>query len=45
MNLHIHKYKYYITIPVIGIMLCDRLLLNKYAIHKTHDGLDSFIIH
>ena len=39
-----YKYKYYITIPILGmIMLSDRIFLNKYSIHKTHDGFDSFI--
>ena len=39
-----YKFKYFITIPILGlIMLSDRIFLNKNAIHKTHDGFDSFI--
>ena len=37
-------YSYNYLIPILGlIILSDRLLLGKYAIHKTHDGFDSFI--
>ena len=46
MSLWLQKYKtkYYITIPILGlIILSDRIFLNKYAIHKTHDGFDSYI--
>ena len=37
-------YSYNYIIPILGlIILSDRLFLGKYAIHKTHDGFDSFI--
>ena len=37
-------YRYNYLLPILTlIILSDRLFLGKYAVHKTHDGFDSFI--